>query len=108
MTSNAAPGPALLAPLVSKTNPDVKIPRIIYGTAWKKERSSMLVQQVSKISRISWYKLTFGGKKALQAGFRGVDTAAQPRHYNEALVGDGINKSLSNEGIRREDLYVSS
>jgi diketogulonate reductase-like aldo/keto reductase len=47
-------------------------------------------------------------KQALKAGFRGVDTAAQPRHYNEALVGDGIGKSVSNEGIRREDLYVSS
>jgi diketogulonate reductase-like aldo/keto reductase len=44
----------------------------------------------------------------LKAGFGGGDTAAQPRHYNEALVGDGINKAISNDNIRREDLYVSS
>jgi hypothetical protein len=90
MASSAGPRPALLAPLVSKTRPDVKIPRIIYGTAWKKERSSSLVSQ------------------ALKAGFRGVDTAAQPRHYNEALVGDGVSRAISNEGIKREELYVSA
>jgi hypothetical protein len=90
MASSAGPLPALLAPIVSKTRPDVKIPRIIYGTAWKKERSSSLVSQ------------------ALKSGFRGVDTAAQPRHYNEALVGDGISRAISNEGIKREELYVSA
>ena len=44
-----------------------KMPQIsgsmIYGTAWKAERTTKLVYQ------------------ALQAGFRGIDTAAQPRHY---------------------------
>ena len=90
MASSAGPRPALLGPIVSKTNPDVKIPRIIYGTAWKKERTSSLVNQ------------------ALKAGFRAVDTAAQPRHYNEALVGDGISRAISKEGLKREELYVSS
>ena len=36
---------------------------MIYGTAWKADRTAKLVYH------------------ALQAGFRGVDTAAQPRHY---------------------------
>ena len=47
------------------------IPAFLYGTAWKKERSADLVYQ------------------ALCSGFRGVDTAAQPKHYREDLVGDG-------------------
>jgi diketogulonate reductase-like aldo/keto reductase len=89
MASSAGSLPALLSPLVSKSNPEVKVPRIIYGTAWKKDRSSTLVHQ------------------ALKAGFRGVDTAAQPRHYNEALVGEGISNAILNEEIRRGDLYVS-
>jgi hypothetical protein len=38
--------PALVAPLFSRGNPDIMIPRIIYGTAWKKDQSSKLVHQV--------------------------------------------------------------
>ena len=44
----------------------VAMPRLIYGTAWKKERTTALVEL------------------ALQSGFRGVDTACQPKHYHEA------------------------
>lgn len=64
------------------------MPRLLYGTAWKKEATADLVF------------------KALKAGFRGVDTAAQPRHYNEALVGDGIKEAISKNIVRREDLFV--
>lgn len=39
-----------------------KLP-MLYGTAWKADGTANLVYQ------------------ALQAGFRGIDTAAQPRHY---------------------------
>lgn len=46
-----------------------KIPNIFYGTAWKKGKTAELVE------------------KALRAGFRGIDTACQPKHYNEAGVG---------------------
>ena len=52
----------------------VDMPRMIYGTAWKKERTAGLVV------------------KALQAGFRGIDTAGQPKHYDEALVGVGLRR----------------
>ena len=43
----------------------LKIPTIIYGTAWKKEMTADLVY------------------KAIKHGFRAIDTACQPKHYNE-------------------------
>jgi diketogulonate reductase-like aldo/keto reductase len=64
----------------------VKIPIQIYGTAWKKERTADLVVE------------------ALSKGFRGVDTACQPRHYNEPLVGEGISRS----GIKRSELFIQT
>jgi diketogulonate reductase-like aldo/keto reductase len=39
------------------------VPRIIYGTAWKKEATTDLVV------------------KAVLNGFRAIDTACQPKHY---------------------------
>lgn len=69
-------------------NPPVQIPRFVYGTAWKKDRTTELVFE------------------ALRAGFKGVDTAAQPRHYREELVGVGIRKALGDDIIKREDVHV--
>lgn len=66
------------------------IPRLIYGTAWKKDQTKALVKQ------------------ALLAGFRGIDTAAQPKHYQEDLVGEGIRNAIEETDVKREDLYVSS
>lgn len=65
------------------------IPAFLYGTAWKKEKTADLVYQ------------------ALCSGFRGVDTAAQPKHYREDLVGDGIRRALSEGRVVRENLFVS-
>jgi diketogulonate reductase-like aldo/keto reductase len=67
----------------------VKMPGIIYGTAWKKEHTAELVVQ------------------AVQEGFRGIDTAGQPKHYNEALVGEGLQR-LERQGIQRGDLYLQT
>lgn len=67
----------------------VKMPAIIYGTAWKKERTRDLVI------------------KALQAGFRGIDTAGQPRHYNEPMVGEAL-QFMKQQGLERESLYVQT
>ncbi|GAB1740764.1 hypothetical protein NU219Hw_g5848t1 [Hortaea werneckii] len=67
-----------------------KLPRLIYGTAWKKERSRALVKQ------------------AITTGFRGVDTAAQPKHYQEDLVGLGIQDALRETGLKRQDLYLQT
>jgi hypothetical protein len=80
---------ALMRTLSFRNHPNIKIPRVIYGTAWKKDRTATLVYQ------------------ALKAGFRAIDTAAQPRHYNEAEVGAGIRRAIGEGIIRREDLYVS-
>jgi hypothetical protein len=47
----------------------VRMPKMLYGTAWKKDHTVDLVVQ------------------AVLAGFRGIDTACQPKHYREDLVG---------------------
>src|SRR5947209_2141876 len=62
------------------------IPSFLYGTAWKEERTETLVAQ------------------ALSAGFRGIDTANQRRHYHEAAVGAAIRKS----GLPRDDLFLQT
>ncbi len=67
----------------------VKMPRIIYGTAWKKDRTAELVV------------------KAIQAGFGGIDTACQPKHYSEPLVGEALQR-LKNHGIEREALFLQT
>ncbi|KAI1431845.1 putative aldo-keto reductase [Xylaria sp. CBS 124048] len=66
------------------------MPRLLYGTAWKKDATADLVF------------------RALKAGFRGVDTAAQPRHYNEPLVGAGIKRAISEGLVRREELFIQT
>ena len=71
------------------TSAGVKMPRIIYGTAWKKDRTTDLVV------------------KAIQAGFRGIDTACQPKHYNEPLVGTALQR-LKDHGIEREALFLQT
>jgi diketogulonate reductase-like aldo/keto reductase len=67
----------------------VRMPRILYGTAWKKADTERLVAL------------------ALREGFRGIDTACQPRHYAEAGVGAGIQSALRLE-LRRADLYIQT
>lgn len=67
----------------------VKVPKIIYGTAWKKERTTELVV------------------KAVQVGFRGIDTACQPKHYSEAGVGKAL-RILKTQGYKRENLYIQT
>ena len=64
------------------------VPAFLYGTAWKKERTADLVYQ------------------ALSSGFKGIDTAAQPKHYREDLVGEGIRRALDVGKVSRDDLFV--
>ena len=66
------------------------LPPILYGTAWKKDRTADLVHL------------------ALSTGFRGIDTACQPKHYSEALVGDGIARALSEKILTRSDLFLQT
>jgi len=42
---------------------------------------------------------------ALKNGFRAIDTACQPRHYSENLVGEGIAQAA---GLKREDLFLQT
>ena len=67
----------------------VRMPRIIYGTAWKKADTERLVML------------------AIGHGFRGVDTACQPKHYNEVGAGAGVAASLDS-GLGRGDLYLQT
>jgi len=65
------------------------LPPLLYGTAWKEDATAELVAT------------------ALRAGFRGIDTANQPRHYREDLVGAGLVRARD-AGIPRESLFLQS
>ena len=67
-----------------------QVPAFLYGTAWKKDKTADLVYQ------------------AICSGFRGIDTAAQPKHYREDLVGEGIRRALSEDRISRDDLFIQT
>lgn len=64
----------------------LRCPPILYGTAWKKQDTERLVRM------------------ALEEGFRGIDTACQPRHYNEPGVGAGVAAAA----VPRAELYLQS
>jgi diketogulonate reductase-like aldo/keto reductase len=68
---------------------NVLIPSWMYGTAWKKEATTGLVRE------------------AVGAGFRAIDTANQPIHYQEALVGEAL-LALAGQGITRESLFLQT
>src|SRR5882762_6895239 len=71
------------------SNAQVPVPRIIYGTVCKKADTERLV------------------RLAIQNGFRGIDTACQPKHYDEAGVGAAVAASLK-RGLTRSDLYLQT
>ena len=64
-------------------------PPFLYGTAWKEDRTESLVDL------------------ALAAGFRGIDTANQRKHYNEAGVGAALRKAFAS-GIARDSLFIQT
>ncbi|MEM6274604.1 MAG: aldo/keto reductase [Myxococcota bacterium] len=66
------------------------MPGIMYGTAWKEEQTADLVFE------------------ALNAGFRGIDTANQRKHYHEAAVGDGLRRFLTDSRTTRDDLFIQT
>lgn len=65
------------------------IPSFFYGTAWKEEATEELAYA------------------ALTAGFRGIDTANQRRHYHEEGVGRAVARKLA-EGLPRESLFLQT
>ena len=67
----------------------VPIPSFMYGTAWKKDATTHLVQL------------------AVASGFRAIDTANQLIHYQEALVGEAL-QALAKQGITRDTLFLQT
>jgi diketogulonate reductase-like aldo/keto reductase len=66
------------------------VPHFLYGTAWKEERTAALTEL------------------ALRAGFRGIDTANQRRHYFEAGVGEGLAAAYRAGVVMRSDLFLQT
>ncbi|KAH6900155.1 NADP-dependent oxidoreductase domain-containing protein [Thelonectria olida] len=66
------------------------IPKLVYGTAWKKDQTADLVY------------------KALTNGFRAIDTAAQPKHYNEKGVGQGVQRAIADGVAARDALFIQT
>src|SRR4051794_30981311 len=62
----------------------IAAPGFLYGTAWKED-------QTERLTRL-----------ALEAGFRGIDTANQRRHYHEAGVGEALRK------MRLDSVFVQT
>jgi diketogulonate reductase-like aldo/keto reductase len=67
----------------------VRVPTFIYGTAWKEEATASLA------------------RAALDAGFRGIDTANQRRHYHEAGVGEALRDAFA-AGLQRNDVFLQT
>ncbi|HEY0591007.1 MAG TPA: aldo/keto reductase [Thermoanaerobaculia bacterium] len=70
----------------SLTIQGIEVPPLLYGTAWKEDATAGLVEA------------------AISAGFRGIDTANQRKHYDEAAVGEGIARS----GVARDQLFLQT
>jgi len=66
------------------------VPGFLYGTAWKEDRTPALVEL------------------ALRAGFLGIDTANQRRHYFEAGVGQALTKAYSEGLLKRSGLFLQT
>ncbi|HET7540087.1 MAG TPA: aldo/keto reductase [Polyangiaceae bacterium] len=62
----------------------------MYGTAWKEERTEALT------------------RLAVKAGFRGIDTANQRKHYFEAGVGAALKEALTSAEVSRANLFLQS
>lgn len=70
--------------------PFAPVPDFLYGTAWKEERTAALTEL------------------ALRAGFRGIDTANQRRHYFEAGVGEALAAAYREGMVTRADLFLQT
>ncbi|HVC95232.1 MAG TPA: aldo/keto reductase [Pirellulales bacterium] len=68
----------------------VRVPRFLYGTAWKEGETQRLTEL------------------AIGHGFRGIDTANQRRHYHEAAVGKAIAASIAGGLVVRDDLFLQT
>jgi len=46
--------------------------------------------------------------KAIKLGYRGIDTACQPLHYREELVGKAVSDLIKAGIVKREDLFIQT
>lgn len=65
-------------------------PPLLYGTAWK---------EVATRGHVL---------RALEAGFRGIDTANQRKHYHEVGVGEALREAFEAGRVRREDIFIQT
>jgi len=72
------------------SHPVSSTPTFLYGTAWKEDRTAALTEL------------------ALRAGFRGIDTANQRRHYFEAGVGEALAAAYLAGIVTRADLFLQT
>ncbi|KAH8646347.1 aldo/keto reductase [Xylariales sp. PMI_506] len=71
--------------------PPKPLPSFIYGTAWKRDDTAVVVSL------------------AIQNGFTAFDTAAQPKHYREELVGQAIREAFASGTFKsREDIWIQT
>jgi len=68
----------------------LRVPRFLYGTAWKEADTERLTAL------------------ALRQGFRGIDTANQRRHYDEAAVGRAVQAAIAAGVVARADLFLQT
>ncbi|HEY4182548.1 MAG TPA: aldo/keto reductase [Kofleriaceae bacterium] len=68
----------------------VRVPAYLYGTAWKEDATEQCVID------------------ALDAGFRGIDTANQRKHYFEEGVGRALDAKFREGFIARRDLFLQT
>src|SRR5437764_8553285 len=66
------------------------LPLIMYGTAWKEDRTQALVLE------------------AIATGFRAFDTANQRKHYVEEEVGAAVRTASAAGTVTREDLFLQT
>ncbi len=72
-----------------RTTNGIQAPSFLYGTAWKEDDTQRLVTM------------------ALAAGFRGIDTANQRKHYHEAAVGEALQLAFD-AGMQRDALFIQT
>src|SRR5437870_7811057 len=68
----------------------VAVPLIMYGTAWKEDRTQALVLE------------------AIATGFRAFDTANQRKHYVEEEVGAAVRSAIGSGTVTQSNLFLQT
>jgi len=66
----------------------LNVPVLIYGTAWKGDSTADLT------------------RKAIRAGFMGIDTAAERKNYREDFSGSAVRECLEEGIVKRNEFFV--